>query len=183
MFRGKGRYDAAMATGREAWLLAGQTLLRRGGVHAVKLQALCEELGLTTGSFYHHFGGMPSYLDALAGYYGTEQTLDNTRQADDPDPHARIRKLLAIAHDDRMRPLDAAMRDWAGTNPIAAAAVEEADTVLLRFLERAFLDLGCDRSDARVRSLLLLSAGVARLTPPWRVTRAMATAAIDLLAP
>src|SRR4029079_10146261 len=38
---------------RELWLRAGQTLLRRGGSSAVKLQALTDELGLTTGSFYH----------------------------------------------------------------------------------------------------------------------------------
>ena len=38
-----------------AWLEAGQSLLRRGGLRALKLRPLAEELRVSTGSFYHHF--------------------------------------------------------------------------------------------------------------------------------
>src|SRR5690349_14704974 len=110
--------------GRELWLLAGQELLRRGGIAAVKLQALTDELGLTTGSFYHHFGGMAEYLDELARYYGAEQVEQNVDSITETDPRGRLRRLATISRDDRMAPLDAAMRDWAGSNALARAAVD-----------------------------------------------------------
>src|SRR5262245_32749264 len=115
--------------GRELWLLAGQELLRRGGVGAVKLQALTEELGLTTGSFYHHFAGMRAYLDDLASYYGAEQTHQKIDGIDDTDPRARLRKLDTVSRDDRMYTLDAAMRDWGGSNALAAEAVHNSDEI------------------------------------------------------
>lgn len=170
-------------SGREAWLLAGQELLRRGGIAAVKLQALTHELGLTTGSFYHHFSGMAEYLDGLARYYGSDQPRAGIAQIDDADPRRRLRRLQALALDEAMRPLDAAMRDWAGSNPVAAAAVREADATLLRFVEQAFSELGCSRRDARVRALLYFSAGVARVSPPWHLGRGVADDILELLAP
>jgi AcrR family transcriptional regulator len=169
--------------GRERWLLAGQSLLRRGGVAAVKLQALTTELGLTTGSFYHHFAGMGPYLDELARYYGAEQVGHNLATITETEPRARLRRLAAISRDDRMGSLDAAMRDWAGSNPVAAEAVREADELLLRYVEQAFRDLGFSRRDAQLRALLLFSAGVARIHPPWRPAVRSIDDVLSVLAP
>lgn len=169
--------------GRELWLLAGQDLLRRGGIGAVKLQALTDELQLTTGSFYHHFSGMAEYLDALARYYGREQVENHIASITAEDPRVRLRRLGAISRDERMAPLDAAMRDWAGSNELAAEAVAQADELLLRYIARAFEDLGYGRKDARVRALLLFSAGVARIHPPWRLGARAMDDALAVLAP
>jgi AcrR family transcriptional regulator len=154
---------------REAWLDAGQELLRDSGVAAVKLDALTRALGLTTGSFYHHFDGMKQYLDELARLYGSDQVKANLDLADVEDPRERIRQLGRIARRSRMRRLDAAMRDWAGNNPIAAESVRAADEQLLLFMSRAFRDLGYSNRDAQLRAQILLSFGVARVTPPWRI--------------
>ena len=137
--------------GRELWLTAGQALLRRGGAPAVKLPALTQALGLTTGSFYHHFDGMADYLTQLARYYGVEQPRAGLARIDDPDPRVRLRRLYALALDDEMRPLDAAMRHWAGSDPGAAAAVRDADAILLDFLATAFAELGYTPAAARAR--------------------------------
>jgi AcrR family transcriptional regulator len=172
---GHGLLSASMTdvgvSSRELWLRAGQTLLRRGGPSTVKLQALTDELGLTTGSFYHHFTGMAGYLDELARYYGIEQPAQSRLIIDDPDPLVRLRNLDAFSRGDRMQALDAAMRDWAATSPVAAEAVRAADASLLRFVEQAFADLGFVRAEARTRALLLVSAGVARVHPPWALPR------------
>jgi AcrR family transcriptional regulator len=154
--------------GRELWLLAGQELLRRGGIGAVKLQALTTELGLTTGSFYHHFSGMADFLDELARYYGSDQVRQHVDRIGGDDPRERLRRLAAVSRDERMGPLDTAMRAWAGSNELAAEAVAQADEILLRYLEQAFRDLGFPRPDAQLRALLLFSTGVARINPPWR---------------
>ena len=169
--------------GRELWLIAGQDLLRRGGAPAVKLNALTQALGLTTGSFYHHFDGMRDYLTQLARYYGAEQPRAGLAQIDDPDPRVRLRRLYALAVDDEMRPLDAAMRDWAGSDPEAAAAVREADAILLHYLATAFADLGHPPPAARARAQLMFAAGVAHFTPPWRTDAGIIDEVLDILAP
>lgn len=155
---------------RAAWLHAGQELLRRGGVAAVKLPALTAALGLTTGSFYHHFAGMADYLEQLARFYGDGQFDEARPLLEDPDPVTRLRKLAALSRDARMQPLDAAMREWAETNPVAARAVRASDATLLRWVERAFHDIGHAPADARTRALLLFALGVARVHVPWRVS-------------
>jgi len=48
------------------WIQAGQELLRERGISAIKLAALTERLGVSTGSFYHHFADFEQYLGALA---------------------------------------------------------------------------------------------------------------------
>lgn len=146
----------------------------------MKLAELTARTGLTVGSFYHHFSGMPEYLDALAGYYGAAQVDEHLDELLARPPRDRLRSLLQIATDDRMRPLDVAMRDWSGSNEAAAAAVRAADAALLDFIATAFEELGHDRSDARLRAMTLLSVGVARIHTPWRTTAADAERIIEL---
>jgi AcrR family transcriptional regulator len=153
--------------GRELWLRAGQDLLRLGGAAAVKLDALTRTVGLTTGSFYHHFSGMADYVEQLARYYGDDQVNTGLAALDDPDPLARLRNLSRAATEGAMRPLDAAMRDWAGSYPVADEAVRAADRALMAFVARAFADLGLPEDDARTRARVLISVGVARVHPPW----------------
>ncbi len=170
-------------SGRELWLITGQELLRRGGIVAVKLQALTDELGLTTGSFYHHFDGMKDYLDQLARFYGADQVRQNLELVDDPDPRERLRHLGVIARTHKMVPLDAAMRDWAGSNPTAAVSVRAADEHLMRFIAQAFEDLGYPLREAQVRAQLLQSVGVARVIPPWRTLADDTELVLEILAP
>jgi AcrR family transcriptional regulator len=160
-----------MSTSRADWLVAGQRLLRAGGPDAVRLAALTESLGVTTGSFYHHWTDMDEYLDALADYFGAEQLEEGLALARATHPMERLQRLADLAWDRRMSALDRAMRSWATGNRRAAAAVRTADRALLEFVESAFLDLGFERPDARVRACLLFSAGVANCYVPWPVER------------
>ncbi|MEY4175938.1 MAG: hypothetical protein RI900_3103 [Actinomycetota bacterium] len=169
--------------GRVQWLQAGQVLLRQGGAAAVKLHSLTHQLGLTTGSFYHHFKGMTDYLDQLANFYGAEQARAALDSVQHPDPRTRLRQLATVARQEDMATLDAAMRDWSGSNPTAAAAVEQADQLLLRFVEKAFIDLGYARRDAQARAILFYSAGVARVSPPWKTGGRLVDVVLDALAP
>ena len=70
-------------TSRRDWVEAGQALLIEGGIDAVKLSRLTCALGVSTGSFYHHFGSFDDYLTALAEFYGAEQArvpIDEARE-------------------------------------------------------------------------------------------------------
>jgi AcrR family transcriptional regulator len=154
---------------RTDWLTAGQQLLRDGGITSVKLSALTSKLGVTTGSFYHHFDDFGAYLDALADAYAGDIGIDALRAAAGEEPRERIRLLFRLRGEWDVPPLDHAMRVWADSNEHAAAAVKRLDHAFMLFLEQAFLDLGFDGDDARVRALVAFSAGAGAETvhPPW----------------
>ncbi|MEM7340073.1 MAG: TetR/AcrR family transcriptional regulator [Actinomycetota bacterium] len=174
--------EPAVGAGREAWLRAGQELLRRGGIGAVKIHALKGEAGLTTGSFYHHFAGMDGYLEDLARYWGQEFLDANVSRIRANGPRDRLAEFSRVALDDRLRSLDAAMRDWAGSSEIAAESVRRTDEVLLTEMRDAFVELGFSDADARLRAQLYLCSGVARVMSPWRPSADDVDRVLDLLA-
>lgn len=165
---------------RLVWLRAGQRLLRQGGVGAVKIHALQEEVGLTTGSFYYQFAGMSDYLDALADLWGYD-TPGHIAEAEAPDPRTRLLDLTAIPLREDLVRLDRAMRDWAGSNSRAAAAVKRVDAVLLNFVAEAFAELGFKQADARLCAQVMIATGVARVNPPWPADKNQAKRLLDLL--
>lgn len=169
-----------VSAGRDVWLRAGQQLLRRGGVAAVKIKALQEETGLTTGSFYHHFAGMKEYLDELADFWGLD-TPGHIAEAQHPDPRTRLIEFQAIAPRDDLQRLDRAMRDWAGSDQRAADAVKRVDEALLTFCAEVFTDMGYDDVEARICAQAVIATGVARVTPPWPAVENHIDRLLDIL--
>lgn len=171
---------AADSAGKLVWLRVGQHLLRVGGIGIVKIQRLQEHTSLTTGSFYHHFSGMPDFLAQLAGLWGEDNPV-RVAECEDPDPIQRLRNFSAMVPRDDMRRIDMAMRDWAGSNPTAAEAVTRVDDYLLTWIAKAFTDLGFDETGAQVRSQAWIAFGTARVRPPWPKTEALLERLLGLL--
>lgn len=147
------------------WLEAGQAILCDAGIAGLKLAALTRRLHVSTGSFYHHFADFDSYLSAVAEHFTADQVHDTLRQAAEgsADPLTRLRRLRTLSARTRLFRLDAAMRVWAATDPRAAAAMRNAEAIVLAFLAQAFRDLGYARDEAALRARMLLSANVARI--------------------
>jgi len=57
----------------EDWLQAGYTVLAEQGVRALKVDTLCQQTGVTRGSFYWHIADMKRYRAALVDV--TVQTI------------------------------------------------------------------------------------------------------------
>lgn len=167
--------------GAELWLAAGVRLLEEGGVATVKLPALAARVGLTTGSFYHHFSGMQDFLDQLAARFAVE-LRPGLSSAEPGEPRDRLRRLAALVVRHRIRPLDMAMRDWAMTSSAAAASVQAHDALVLEFLERAFVDMGHPTDEARLRAHLLHAVNTARTASSWPDDDGMFDRIVDVLA-
>lgn len=143
------------------WVEAGQQLLISGGLGAVTLAALTRELGVTSGSFYHHFTDFRHYLQALADYY-SEENVERIDEAWDASavPAERLRQLHVLREQWDVARLDSAMRVWATSDERARAAVARLDDKLIEMIRSAFTDLGFSYEQARIRALLVFSAGV-----------------------
>jgi AcrR family transcriptional regulator len=165
------------------WALAGQELLRSGGVTSVKLSALTRRLGVTSGSFYHHFESFEQYLDYLAEFYGGD-SVDEVVAAlrEIAEPTERLLRMRTLAEELNIARLDSAMRVWATTNRRAADAVARLDDRLLELMTLSFGEMGFDDDEARVRATMAFAAGVGEPFLFGRAPRAEdAAAALEIL--
>ncbi len=150
------------------WLEAGQSLLRRGGLRALKLRPLAEELRVSTGSFYHHFADFDAYQGQLASYFAGAQLtalIDALERATD-DPIDRIRLLGQTVRRRGSSRIAVAMRAWAESDPRARRAVEQHDAMMLDFLARCLTTAGFEREDAEVRAYGLITLGLSKVHAP-----------------
>ena len=150
------------------WLEAGQTLLRRGGLRALKLRPLADELGVSTGSFYHHFADFDGYQGRLANYWAqgqVQELLDAITRAE-AEPLNRIRRLAQVVRRGGLSRLSVAMRAWADSDARAARAVERHDAVMLGWLTECVEANGIARAGAEVRAYALMTLGLAKVHAP-----------------
>lgn len=150
------------------WLEAGQTLLRRGGLRALKLRPLVHELHVSTGSFYHHFTDFDAYRGQLADYFADAQIsgLIGAISRAEADPIGRIRLLALTVRRRGLSRLSIAMRAWAEGDERARRAVDRHDAVVLGFLTDCVEANGFGRHDAGVRAYALMTLGLSKVHAP-----------------
>jgi AcrR family transcriptional regulator len=144
------------------WLQAGFAIIAEEGMNALKIDRLCERLGVTKGSFYWHFEDMPNYRAALVQAF-SEMRDEERREFDgmhDVAPRERLSRMMASLVSPRHWTLERAMREWARSDATVAASVRAADRRLLRLIRRAFEDYGFDTDEAEVRANAAFAAGV-----------------------
>jgi AcrR family transcriptional regulator len=143
------------------------------GSEALTIAVLCDRLGITKGSFYHHFGGMPGFVTQLLEYWEREHSerLIKISRAQ-PDPTLRIATLndlgVGLPHAS-----EAAIRAWGRSSPEVADVVARVDRRRERHLVDAIAALGIDRPRARVlaRIGLNLLVGVQQREHPVDLKR------------
>jgi AcrR family transcriptional regulator len=147
------------------WLEAGYTLLAEQGARALKIERLCQQVGATRGSFYWHFEDMDSYRAALVETWNTllEQNRRSQAELDVLRPRERLSTMMAALISPRHWMLERAMREWARTDPVAAANVRAADRSTLRSVAKAYGDYGFSPADAKLRAELTFAAGIGLL--------------------
>ena len=125
-------------------------LLAEGGVGALTMVNLCARLGVTTGSFYAHFGGIREFHAAFLEQWADGRVYALKAQTDaTPDPLQRIDLLRRIAVSVNHE-AESAIRGWARTNPVVAEFQRRVDRVREEVLTQAFLDIGIDKKEAHV---------------------------------
>jgi AcrR family transcriptional regulator len=141
---------------RSQWLRAGLEALRNGGVGAVRVERLAGGVGVTKGSFYHHFRDRGALLDALLEYWSREMTdaeferIQNLRGG-------LAQRLVALAEDvleKGMGRYDPAIRAWGRHDRKVAAAVAQVDRRRVRALTGLFEEAGFGAAEARSRARL-----------------------------
>jgi AcrR family transcriptional regulator len=158
---------------RERWLHEGLEILAESGIRGVTIESLAARLGLSKGSFYHHFDGMPGYRRALLSYFEQRESQDFIERANtapEPAGEPRLRHMVAdvmAAEGGRPR-LENAVRSWASGDPAAREYLDRIDDGRVDFLQTQFEAMGLDQQAAADFSRLahLASVGAVHVVPP-----------------
>jgi AcrR family transcriptional regulator len=137
---------------REAFDVLGES-----GSEALTINVLCERLQVTKGSFYHHFGGMPAFVEALLLFWESEHSdrLIAISKAQ-PDPTLRIATLIDIAIA-LPHATEAAIRAWARSNAEVSTVTVRVDRRRERHITDAIVALGLDRPPARLLARMTMN--------------------------
>lgn len=143
---------------RQDWIDAAIELLTEAGVGAVSVERLGTKLGVTRGSFYHHFADREDLLRAMLNYWAQRWSYAVREQIAGLglDPSTTLFALMKAIRNNRAADYDAPFRAWALHDPLARAVVEQVDQARLRFILSQFEALGFTGLDAENRARLYL---------------------------
>jgi AcrR family transcriptional regulator len=137
---------------------AALDLLAERGPDGLTIVALCQRLGVTKGSFYHHFADFPGFVETLMAYWAAEHATRLIALSESiVDARERFELLHGIAvglpHD-----AEAAIRAWSWSDQRVAAVVRQVDQARLTHLTRAGIEAGL--SPERAGLMATISMGV-----------------------
>jgi AcrR family transcriptional regulator len=148
------------ADGSDMWIEAGLRELGRSGIEGVRVEVLAEGLGVTKGGFYRRFKDRRALLEAMLETWtnGRIATVQEHATRGGSDPRDRIQSIVKI-YSSRVSPkgmsIELAVRQWARSDPAAAAAVAAVDAARLKVAEKIYREMGLPPKKARARAVLL----------------------------
>jgi len=157
-------------TVRDRWLDAGIAVLIEEGAPGIRIDRIAARIGLSKGSFHHHFAGAARYRTALLQRYEADAlaALATVAPGADESPAhtlAGLRDRVGELFDPR---LEVAVRAWAFQDAEVRATQERVDSARLAALESLWLAIADDPRRARTAALLphLLWIGASVALPP-----------------
>ncbi len=152
---------------RRRWLEEGLALLEEAGAEALTIESLTSRLGVTKGSFYHHFANYQVFQERLLEFWEEEGTLRIIQWAEqEASPSEKLARVMyASLHPSR---LDVALRAWALRDEQVRVHQQRIDQQRLAYLEAVVFATRADHLYAQqlARVLYSLYVGSQHIIPP-----------------
>ncbi|WP_431965853.1 TetR/AcrR family transcriptional regulator [Nocardia sp. bgisy134] len=144
---------------KEQYFDSALEVLAELGFKGLNIGLLCRRLGVTSGSFYHHFGSWQGFVDALLEHWENRQVLIlRTLKFNQGDPDDDVRAMSDLAaglHHEA----EAAIRAWAANDESVNLAVKRVDESRRRTVHKVINGVVGDDETATV----VTSLGMAML--------------------
>ena len=143
---------------RQDWIEAAIQELVASGIGGISVEKLATQLGVTRGSFYHHFSDRESLLQAMLSYWAEHWTYEvrDRITALGLDPGTTLLALSRAIREYGAADYDAPFRAWALHDPLAEKVVRKVDKARLQIIQSQFEALGFTGLDAENRARLFL---------------------------
>ena len=159
---------------RSDWIQAGLAAVADEGPNDLRIDRLCRRLGVSKGSFHHHFAGAGDFKQALLAAYEdlvVEALNRAIEQTAADSPKAALAGLTAAitSTESFHRPdLEVAIRAWAFSDPAVRAVQERVDTQRLESLQGIWSRILDDPAAVHTAALLpyLVGIGASLVQPP-----------------
>lgn len=133
---------------REDWLEQGLSTLAENGVDALTIEAICQLMAVTKGSFYHHFQNRDAFLEAILTYWEdkfTKQFIEFSQEG------LTAQEKLERLHQrviESYGTYEVNIRAWAQVDPLAREFQERVDKQRLDFLFELQKEMYSNEKDA-----------------------------------
>jgi AcrR family transcriptional regulator len=154
---------APTRTPRERWIDEGLHLLAVGGPDAVRVEALAKRLRVTKGGFYGFFADREAFLAAMLDTWERESTDEVLARVEREggDPRTRIHRAgMLTFSDDRLLPIDLAVRDWARRDDAVAERLRRVDNRRMALLREMIGTFCADDEEVEARSLIAFCVAI-----------------------
>lgn len=159
---------------KQDWLETGLRVLGEVGAGDLTIERMTEELGVTKGSFYHHFSHVQDFQEQLIAHWADQYMSTSTTLPEEPG--ARLTLLDAIMAE-AFGPVtepELAIRVWAHQDEMVREVVEQVDAIRHGFVLEVFRTVAKDEAQARMMADMLFTISIGSITalprfPPERV--------------
>ncbi|WP_405795639.1 TetR/AcrR family transcriptional regulator [Streptomyces sp. NBC_01506] len=153
----------APRTPRERWIEEGLAVLADAGPDAVRVEVLAKRLGVTKGGFYGYFADRNALLVAMLDTWereSTDEVIDRVEE-EGGDPKSKAHRAGALTFsDDRLLPIDLAVRAWARHDETVAERLRRVDNRRMELLRETIGTFCADAEEVEARSLLAFCAAI-----------------------
>ncbi len=140
--------------GPHDWLAGALETLGREGVVGVNVENVARSMGVTKGSFYHHFKDKEEFISRLLEHWETELTdkIGAHLSHLHGKPAEQLLALLEFIAENETNQYDASMRAWAMHDERVATVVRRVDRKRLAYVRNLFRKMGFPADQAGMRS-------------------------------
>ncbi len=160
----KQRVESGQRFHREAWLAAALNVLAEEGQAKLRIDKLAADLGVTKGSFHHHFKSRDDFVEQLLDFWSRTYTDRVIREigALPVSPQERVLEMMRLIVRERLDRYDCAFRSWAAQEPSVAEMVLKVDTRRHHFCRSLFAEMGFHGAELEFRTHAFLAYQVGK---------------------
>lgn len=150
------------------WFEAGINILIEMGAASLKIEVLTTQLGVTKGSFYHHFKDYQDYKEKLLNFIEEQGTLLVIDQLEDyGSPTEKLRQLMETTLSYSPQ-LEIALRGWASQDDQVRDFQQRIDQQRLNYLKDIYFEMTRNETQALTLAQMLMTIyiGSQQILPP-----------------
>jgi len=123
---------------RDDWLENGLMLIAQKGVDSLTIDAMCSQLGVTKGSFYHHFKNRKVYLRAILEFWEEKYTSQFVNISQKGATTTQQLELLNEQVVASFSTNEVHIRAWAQSDPLAREFQARVDQRRINYLYQLY---------------------------------------------